>query len=87
MPAQQSPSPELLALIDANGLSTVIEMVASYCAAESQKTNVAAQAHLADADRQSGRRLTIAGHKRGYEYAQIMLQLRGVASQCKKHEL
>jgi hypothetical protein len=87
MHAEQTPSPEPLALIDAKGLSTVIEMIASYCLAEATKTNVAAQAHLADADRQAGRRLSIAGHKRGYEYAQVVLQLRGAASECKKHNL
>jgi hypothetical protein len=51
MHAEPIPSPELLALIEAKGLSTVIEMVASYCSAEATKTNIAAQAHLADADR------------------------------------
>jgi hypothetical protein len=87
MHAEPIPSPELLALIEAKGLSTVIEMIASYCSAEATKTNVAAQAQLADADRQSARRLSIAGHKRGYEYAQVMLQLRGAVSECKKHNL
>jgi hypothetical protein len=64
--------PELLAMIKSDGLSDIIEMVASYCSGEAQ------HAH------EGGGKAT---DDLAYNYRLVTHQLHGVADQCKKHRL